>query len=48
MHRPLIFLNIGTSNDTAGLQAILTEENKSRMFALPLIQNASDDVCYEL
>lgn len=44
MHRPLIFLNITTPNDTAGLQAILNEENKTKMFPLPLIQNASEEV----
>jgi hypothetical protein len=31
-------------NTSAGLQAILTEENRTRMFELPLIQNASDEV----
>ncbi len=46
MHRPLIFLNLNSinMNTSAGLQAILTEENTTRMFELPLIQNASDEV----
>lgn len=48
-HRPLIYLNLdpikmNTTDDTAGLQAILYEENKTKMFQLPLIQNASDQV----
>jgi hypothetical protein len=30
--------------DIAGLEAILNEENKTKMFELPLIQNASDEV----
>lgn len=50
IHRPLIFLNLdpikmSTSNETAGLQAIINEENKIKMFSLPLIQQASDEVC---
>ncbi|CAF3940139.1 unnamed protein product [Rotaria sordida] len=49
IHRPIIFLNLdpidmNTSNNIAGLQAILNEENKTRMFQLPLIQNASDEI----
>jgi hypothetical protein len=35
---------MNTTDDTAGLQAILYEENKTKMFQLPLIQNASDQV----
>ncbi|CAM4783139.1 unnamed protein product [Rotaria magnacalcarata] len=47
MHRPIIFLDIdpldkNKLNSIVGLQAALTEENKTPMFALPLIQNASD------
>jgi kinesin family protein 13 len=44
MHRPLIFLDTNSSNDIAGLEAILDEENKTKMLQLPLIQNASDEV----
>jgi len=44
-HRPLIFLNLNSDNiDTAGLDATLSEENKTNMFELSLIQNASDQV----
>lgn len=48
-HRPLIFLNLdpvnmNTENDTAGLKATLTEENKNDMFRLPLLHHASDEV----
>jgi hypothetical protein len=35
---------MNTSNDTAGLQTILNEENKTKMIPLSLIQNASDEV----
>lgn len=45
-HRPLIFLNIASNNDVAGLQATLCEEIPSKMLPLSLIQNASDEVCY--
>lgn len=44
IHRPLIFLNIKTATDIAGLQATLTEEDSTTMLSLPLIQQASDDV----
>ncbi|CAF4119788.1 unnamed protein product, partial [Rotaria sp. Silwood2] len=48
-HRPLIFLNLdpvnmNTENDTAGLKATLSEENKNDMFRLPLLHHASDEV----
>ncbi|CAF3499069.1 unnamed protein product [Rotaria socialis] len=50
MHRPIIFLDIdpldkSKLNSIVGLQAALIEENKTPMFALPLIQNASDQIC---
>ena len=49
IHRPLIFLNVNPfntniSNDIAGLQAMINEENTTKMFQLSLIQNASDEV----
>ncbi|CAF1236539.1 unnamed protein product [Adineta ricciae] len=48
-HRPLVFLGLdpvhmNTANDTAGLKATLTEENKNDMFRLPLLHHASDEV----
>ncbi|CAF3355314.1 unnamed protein product [Rotaria socialis] len=48
-HRPLIFLNLdpvnmNTEDDTAGLKATLSEENKNDMFRLPLLHHASDEV----
>ena len=48
-HRPLVFLDLDpvhlhTANDTAGLKAILSEENKNDMFRLPLLHHASDEV----
>ncbi|CAF4231839.1 unnamed protein product [Rotaria sp. Silwood2] len=49
-HRPIVFLNldpldINKSNNTAGLQATLSKENKTPMFQLPLIHHASDEIC---
>lgn len=49
MHRPILFLDIdplsmSPTEQTAGLRTILNEENKTPMFQLPLIQNASDEV----
>ena len=35
---------MNTANDTAGLKATLTEENKNDMFRLPLLHHASDEV----
>lgn len=48
-HRPMVFLNLdpvnmNTENDTAGLKAVLNEENKNDMFRLPLLHHASDEV----
>ncbi|UJR37400.1 hypothetical protein I4U23_030105 [Adineta vaga] len=48
-HRPLVFLDLdpvhlNTTNDTAGLKATLSEENKNDMFRLPLLHHASDEV----
>jgi hypothetical protein len=35
---------MSATNDIAGLQATLNQENKTKMFPLSLIQNASDEV----
>jgi len=45
-HRPLIFLNTNQPNEIAGLRTILNEEDESKMLSLPLIQQASDEVCF--